>query len=700
MPLMTKIRESLATFFSVFAGLFVIYIVLDWGMDITGRRHSTRAAEAQEVGKINGEAVTYKEFSDIVRQASDNQKNQSGTEPDENQLRMIRDQIWNQLVEQHLYDAESKRLNVRVSDQEIIDWVKGDSPPDFLKQQFTDSTGTFDRQRYEATIMDPRNKNIMLNVEDFLRRQRQKEKLQSLLFASVLVPEDEIRQRFVDQNTKFEADYALFDLQLVKDDDVKVSDDELRRYYNDHSDEFKVEATRKMKYVNFPEQPSRDDSTSVTADMEDVARRARSGSDFAELAKTYSEAPPTETYYKHGELAQEREEAVFSAKAGDILGPLNESDGYHVMKVLDFRDGKDEFVRASHILINIQNNDSVAALKEARDVTARAKRGEDFASLAKQFSKDPGSAIRGGDLGWFGKGRMVKQFEDAAFRAKPGQIVGPVRSPFGYHIIKLVAKDNREVKLTDIRMSIHVSQQTKNDLQQKAQDFAYLAKQGDFTREAQQSKYTVAETPPFQKGAVIPGVGVSPAASKFAFGSKLGEVSEAMSMQNGYAVFMISEIKEAGIRPFEEVKNSIDGRLKRERKMEKVKAMAADIRKTLSPGDSLGTIHARTPNVSVQHLAQFTLGGAIPGIGRDLMFIGGVSSLSVGEISQPIEGARGAYLVKVTSRTPFDSVAFNSQKDALRSQLLSEKRNRFFSEWSDQLKKSAEIVDNRDQFYR
>jgi hypothetical protein len=261
-------------------------------------------------------------------------------------------------------------------------------------------------------------------------------------------------------------------------------------------------------------------------------------------------------------------------------------------------------------------------------------------------------------------------------------------------------RDNREAKISDIHMVVHVSQQTKNAILQHAQDFAFLAKQGDFAKEALQSNYTISETPPFQKNSVVPGIGNNPAVSKLAFGSKVGEVSEPISLASGYAVFMVSEAKEAGIRPFEEVKASIEVRLKREKNMEKVKAMALEALQTLSPGDSLRKISAKRPELAVQHLAPFTLEGFIPGIGRDLGFIGGISSLKVGEVSKPIEGQRGVYVAKLTGRTPFDSTAFNTQKEQIRTQLLGEKRNQFFTEWSDQLKKGSEIVDNRDQFFR
>ena len=426
MPLMTQIRERMTTFFSVFAGLFVIYIVLDWGMDITGRKESSRLAEAQEVGKVNDVSISTREFSDLVRQTSENQKQQTGTEPDETQLRLIRDQVWNQIVEDHLYGEEIERLGITVTDSEIRDWVFGDNPPDFLRRQFVDSTGNFDGVRYETTVKDPRNKAIMVKVEEALRKQREREKLQSIVLASVNVSEGDVLQRFIDQNMKYEAEFILFDPnQLVKDDETKPNDEEVRRYYNEHSDEFKIDAVRRLKYIQFSYAPSAKDSEEIRLQVDDIARRAAAGADYLDLAKTYSETPVSETFYKHGELGQDRETSLFGAKAGDILPAVKEFDGYHLIKVLEFRNGTEEYIRSSHILVNIENDDSVAALKKAKELYAAAKRGDDFAELAKKNSKDPGSGARGGDLGWFGKGRMVKPFEDAAFKAKPGQIVGP-----------------------------------------------------------------------------------------------------------------------------------------------------------------------------------------------------------------------------------------------------------------------------------
>ncbi len=702
MPLMTRIRESLSTFFSVFAGLFVVYIVLDWGMDITGRRHSDRLSQAQEVGKINGKAILAKDFSEMVRRATENQKTQTGSEPDENDVKQIREQVWNQLVDQTLYDEQTSRLGITVPDQEIVQWVRSDDPPPFMKQQFTDSTGTFNRQAYDMAIMDPKNRAVMVQVEAGLRKQREREKLQSIIMASVQVGESEIRQRFTDQNAKFTVDYILFDPNtFIKDDQIKVADDDLRKFYNDHSEEFRVEASRKVKYVQFTESPSHGDSTSVLEALDDISKRLKQGADFVVVAKQESETPILDSaYHSRGESSPARDNRIFSAKAGDIIGPLTEEDGYHLIKVLEFKEGNADIVHASHVLIAIENNDSVKALKKAKEIVAEAKSGKDFAELARKNSTDQGSAAQGGELGWFGKGKMVKAFEEAALKAKPGQIVGPVRSPFGYHIIKVTEKDRRQVRIADLHISVHVSPQTRNEISQRAQDFSYLAKQGAFDKEAEQSKYGVRETPSFSKGGVIPGIGTNAAISKFAFSGKMGSVSDAIALQDGYGVFIITEVIEAGIRPFDDAKAGIEPRVKREKKTEKTIAEAEKIRQTLGQGDNLSKAVASHPGIAVQHAPDITLSGFVPGVGRDMGFIGGVSALHPGEISKPIDGGRGIFLINLISSTPFDSAAYSAQRETIRTQLLTEKRNRFFSEWTDHLKKSAEIVDNRENLNR
>ena len=709
---MSRMRDSMPIILFGLLIAFLITIIFEWGMDYLGMRGGNRA---DTVGKVNGTKISYKEFSDILKNVTDNQKPQGGGELDEEQMQQARDQAWQAIVNQQLIEQEITRLGLTVTDQELVDWVRGENPPEDLRRYFVDSTGQFRRDAYDQFlsnpnqfIQDPKGSDPsygtkwLKGYEANLRQRRLQEKLQSIVLASVRVGEGELLQRYDDQDIKYNALYAAIDpATFVKDEDVQVTDADIKSYYEENIDQFKFDATRKLKYVLFLEKASSADTASRRRDIEDAAQKAKSGVDFIQLVYTYSDKPDSGAYFKHGELSSEMDSAVFSSSVGSVVGPIEDADGFHLIKVLNERKGDKEYVHARHILFTLEGGKDSAEVKAlAQKVASEARSGKDFAALAREYSKDPVSAQRGGDLGWFTKGRMVPQFENAVFKAKVGEVVGPIRTAYGIHIIKVEARDSRELKLATINIKIAPSSQTRNDNSDRAKDFAFNAKETDLTKEAQQTGFDVKETVVQEKGGVIPGIGINEAVSKWAFSNKVGVVSEPFTIQNGYAVFSIAEIKDAGVRPLDEVKESLKPQVLRKKRMDRAKQIAADLRAQLASGDSLTKLSQLNPLVKVQQTGEFTTGGSVPGIGRDENFIGTVEGLHVGQISPPVLGYRGAYLIQLVSKSPFDSAGYAAQKESLRSRLLQDKRNRFLSEWLAKLKENAEIEDHRDLFFR
>jgi len=700
MPLMTQIRNNLTKAFAVFAVFFIVYIVLDWGMDITGRRHQ---AGSDYIGKVNGTKISYRDFSEMVRQQTDAIRKRTGTEPDEETDRQIRDQVWNALVQQILVEHEVDGLGITVTNDEIRDILLGPHPPEMIANQFKDSLGVFNRAAYDRAVADPQNRQAWIQVENDVRRQRRLEKLQSLLFATTRVTPAELRQRFIDRTITMEGEYVFFDPnRFVPDSAVQVTDADLQKYYNANQDEYKVRAARKLKYVFFSLAPTSNDSASVLTEMNRVLDQAKSGMDFVELAKTYSDEPVNDTtYVKHGELSRQLEDVVFSAKKGQIVGPVSDYSGYHLAKILDERRGSAEFVRASHILLSAKPGaDTVAIIQKARELLRRIRNGESFEALAREYSDDAGSKAGGGDLGWTGRGGWVKPFEQAAFGAKVGEVVGPIRTQFGWHIIKVTGRDNRELKLAVLTMKIKASAQSGDATYQRAQDFVSLAKDEGFEKSAELSSYQVRETQEFTKGGFIPGVGVSDAVMNFAFSKKLDAISDPISVPGGVAVFKISKVREEGVRPLEEVKDLVRNAVLREKKMQKLWERVDEFYKTLNPNSDLLTVAKALPDAVAQKTGPFKATDSPQGVGRDYAFIGTALALKPGEISKPFEGTRGYYILKLTSELPFDSTQFAKARSSLADELLQEKRNRLFSEWLTALRDKADIEDLRDRFYR
>ncbi|MGH2567887.1 MAG: peptidylprolyl isomerase, partial [Bacteroidota bacterium] len=354
-----------------------------------------------------------------------------------------------------------------------------------------------------------------------------------------------------------------------------------------------------------------------------------------------------------------------------------------------------------HILLNaVPGPDSVKKIEKARDLLREIRNGADFVELAKAHSEDVSNASRGGELGWNGRGAWVKAFEDAAFRARVGEIVGPVRTQFGWHIIKVTGKDNRELKLAALSLQLKPSSQTADAMRQQAEDFSYLAQSEGFEKAAEFSTYEVQETPEFMKAGTIPGIGFSDAIMNFAFGGKVGSISDPISVRGSLFVVKITDVREEGVQPLEEVKPIVRSKVLREKKMEQLSPRVDEWYNTIQPGTDLEAAAKSMAHAVYRKTGSFKPVDAVPSLGRDMAFIGVALTLQPGEISKPIEGQRGYYIVKSIAKVPFDSTKFSAERNNLRDQMLQEKRNQVLSQWFTTLRDRASIEDHRDKFFR
>lgn len=704
MPIMTKMRDNMPAILIGLAVLFIAMIVFEWGMGITNR--SGGQYQSSAVGKVNGEEITYQQFEKVLQNMVDQYKSNSKQDPDDQTMEQLRDQVWQSLVNQILIEQTARNLGIVVTDQEIQDWVFNDPEalPDVIKKNFEDSTGQVNRQILEAARQSDRPEVVQFwkSVQEYLKEQRLQEKIQSRLYSALRIPESALQMQFAETSEKFDAAYILFPPSvLYPDSSIKITDSEVKDYYSSHQDEYRTQPTRKLKSVLFPIVASAADSTEVKSEMDRVASLAKTKADFLELVKEYSENPYEDKFVSHGQIDPQFETAAFAAKKGDLIGPISASDGFHLIKVIDEQNGKDQFVHAAHILLRVAPGpDSVKDYDHAREIIKQLKSGVDFSSLASQYSQDPGSASRGGDLGWFGKGMMVKPFEDACLKGSVGQIVGPVRTQFGLHIIKVLGKDSRELKIADVKMSIKVSQQTKDDLKQHAEDFIYIAKQDGFDKAATTMSLSVRQTPSFPKGQIIPTVGSNEDLMKWTFDGSLGNISDVITLTQGYSVFMISEVKDAGVTPLEQVSAQIRSNVRKQKQFEMAENYAKEIRNKLTATDSLSRLQHLDSRLRYGTTGSFSPTGYVPGVGRDFNFLAVATTLKLGQVSDPFEGSNGVYIVQLLSSSGFDSTTYKIQRISIMQNMMQQAKQRIVSDWIQQLRDNASIEDNRAKIFR
>ena len=694
MGMMSRMR-SLAPAFIISVGvLFVLFMVISDSnvMEVFGGR-------TNNIAVVNGKDISYNDFQAALEQEKESRKQQTGEDVPEDQYEQFRQQVWDGLITRTLIEQEVKRLNITVSDEEVKDVILSDNPPSFLKQNFIDSTGKFNKEQYLNAIYDPQNEQVLLQAEDYVRQMLLNQKLQSMLLASITVSKQEVKEKFIDQNIFMNAQYIFVENSMFPDSTISVSEEDLKDYYDENIDKYKVEAQRELSFVSFPLVASSADTQLVISNLQNVKEIVTTDTgSFKSYVSIYSDSPYSVDTLSINNFSEEGIKAIRNAKNGDVIGPVSSPQGYALYHLVKTIPAKEKLVRASHILISDKPTPE-ENFAEANRIYQEIINGADFSKLAKEYSGDPGSATRGGDLGWFGKGMMVKEFEDACFKAPIGVVQKPIKTNFGYHIILVTDQSTTQFVVEKIINAVKISAATSDEIYNKASDFSYLAKRDGFDKEVSLDGYKTQDSSPFTEDAkAIPGIGASERLQKFAFENDLDDVSDVYKVLNKYIVAKISKIIPEGFRDFSEVQTQVKQAVLMEKKFKKSKELTEELLKK-SNGD-ITQIPRIDSRFQIKVTQRFNANSSIPGLGKEVFFINKCMNMKQGETtSEPVKGLRGYFLIKLLEKTSFDSTAFNNQSANLRNSILQEKKSAYLNTWLDHLKESADIVDNRHVFF-
>lgn len=350
--------------------------------------------------------------------------------------------------------------------------------------------------------------------------------------------------------------------------------------------------------------------------------------------------------------------------------------------------------------------DTIRTKQDALELIDDYKDGSDFSTLANIHSQDPGNRLspdssKGGDLGWFGKGQMLKEFETAAFKARRGSVVGPVLTQFGYHIIKVDSirnrnKDNHQVRARHILLNIELGQKSRTELRRKATLFSYDAQDYGLSAALDSHNVAVQVANNIKEGDFfIPQLGPFRSAVRWAFNSKTGSVSEPLETESFYAVFKLDSIIPKGIERFENVKNSIYKEIFEDNEFDATSLFAQEIKSKVQSGISFESFKETNNRLELIPSDKKNLNSSFISLGRSDQLVGALLKSNVGDILGPVKTSRGHGVVKVLNIEEFDSTKWKNSKEGLRAELLTRKEREAYSEWMKDLREDADIVDNR-----
>lgn len=353
---------------------------------------------------------------------------------------------------------------------------------------------------------------------------------------------------------------------------------------------------------------------------------------------------------------------------------------------------REEQVRARHILLRTGERSPEEARAELEAVRERIAGGEDFAAVAREVSEDPASAQRGGDLGFFSRGQMVPQFEEAAFDAAEGELVGPVETPFGLHLLQVTdrraagqqpfeeVRDQIRAELAEERtqgLAEQRADEIASELRSATADGAGESAVPDAMRTMAQDDRALFfyEPGPFSPGDPVAGVGRSPAFSNAAFSLTAGQLSNPIEVPLGYAVIYVARELPPRTPELEEVEARVRQAVESERRAELAVESLRQAEAKLSAGASLDDVAAEL-DLSVQESEEFgAMSGSIPGLGRVPQVVEQAMSMQEGDVGGPVRVDSGAVLFQVSERTHFDPTEFAAAKEETRQQLLAQRSN-------------------------
>lgn len=715
MSLIQDIRDKYAKWAVVAIAISLLGFIL---MDAFSGRSGSLGKNSTSIGKINGTEIDYIEFEKKVKSQEEYQQSQGGMRGDEGRQQIL-ESVWNQEVNDVLMNAEFKSLGLSIGKKELNDILFGKNPPQDLVQRFKDpTTGAFDAASAQQFINQiaksktPAEKQQLNAYLGNLEYIRQNEKYNALLANSINVPKWLIEKQNADNSQIANISYVQIPYTSVQDSAVIVSDKEINDYVSKNKNDFKQLESRSISYVVFNAEPTSADSAEIRNQLEQLKEEFVSAPEAKNfLARYGSSIQFHDGFVGKSKMQMPEKENIYSLAKNEAYGPYVDGASYVIAKMIDSKTMPDS-AKAKHILVQTFDPQSGTAIladdlgkKKIDSIELLIKNGASFDLLARTMSDDNkgpegGSAAKGGDLGYFANGQMVKAFNDFCFEGNKGERK-IVKTEFGYHYIEITDQKNFEpsYKVAYFAKPIVASQETDNAASNEANLFA-----GD-------SRDTKAFNTNFEKTLApkginklvatdikpndynVSGIGASRLFVREIYKASLGEVLQPFPLGDQYIVAAVTEIKEEGLQKAETAKAVVEPILRNKKKAE-------FITKKLGNFTSLQAI-ATAESQTVQTADSIRFSGAGNSVlGYENKVIGAAfASANKGKlVTQTIPGQSGVYIIQVTdlSATPVDNANIESQRNSMSAMA---KQKAMYSSPAGVLRKAATIKDNRASFY-
>ena len=701
MATLEKLRNRMGILVAAVIGLALLAFILG---DLFRSGSTVMSRRQFEIAEINGKSISYQEFAERLEVAITNYKNNSGVnEVTESTYQSLRNQVWSNLLNEYVMEEEYSALGLACSSEELFDMVQGNNIHPQIKSAGifqNEMTGQFDPALVIKFLKDMQadptgqTQAAWVEFERELMENRVYIKYQDLIRKGLYVTSAEVDQEYLESNRKYSFDYISKRFTTVNDTLVDITEKDIQNYYLENQEEFKQEASRDISYVTFDVVPSEKDSANVEQWINDQLtelQRIESADQYIRLNSDIAFDP---LYYNPSDLEAELQAWVDTADIGSVYGPYKTGGTWKLARITDIQELPDS-VKASHIVLPPDENNSLVAASETIDsLKTLVENGADFAALAAEFGTDATSDT-GGDLNWFKQGAMVQPFSDSCFFGNKGDVL-TVTTSFGVHLVKITDQSPKTSKFQVgiLARNIEPSQDTYQKFYSEASKFA--------------SNYGNAES--FEEGIdemnlarriannlgegdrAISGLQNPRELIRWAYEAKKGDISQIFEFGDRYVIARLDEVREEGIAKLDQVYGEVESAVRNGKKAEYLKDEFSKLDKSMGLEKLAEELQTTVQNVETANFGSMS----IPGIGVEPAVSAALATVPEGEISDPIIGRNGVYIIRTSSvQNPEGAADVIATRERLQQSLSS----RAGYQARQALEKKADIVDKRNRFY-
>jgi peptidyl-prolyl cis-trans isomerase D len=710
MQIIQSIREKGAAIVIIVIALSLISFIL---MDAKQGGSKLFGSLSNNVGSVNGEKIELATFNSKVKEAEDMQEQRYGQRPSGQETYQMRDRVWDQLVAEKIFFKEAENLGIGFTSKELsyILLSNEQNNPFLQEQSLKDSlTGKLDISKAQTALNNikklkgEQRASVNSQIIDPLKLNTTVAKYSALLSSSAYYPSWLKDKEQKESETFSTISYVAIPYSEISDDKVKVTGDDVAEYVNKNKELFKQEAGRNISYVSFSQLPSSSDSATTKQMLDQIKASFETDTNSkAFVARNLSSVDFVDEFLPKSKINNSSIDTLAKLPAGVVYGPYVDKGNYLISKLLGVKQLPDS-VKARHILIGTNDpstgkeimSDS-SAKKLADSIYNVITNGGDFTSLALQYSSDQGSKIKGGDLGIFGYGTMVTEFNDFCFNKTAGS-KGVVKTQFGYHIIDVVSqKDFKPAyKIASVGKEIIVSDETVGKSSLEATKASAEKTKAGLEKYIEKNGRSLNAVPSLVKENDYSIGALKDARSivKWAFEAKVGDVSEPFSLGDQFVVVVLDKVFEKGTQDTATARSGCEAIIRNKKKAEIIIKKIGQ-NPTL---ESAASAYGKTVQIAGADSTIYFNSQIINGVGMESKMIGAAFNKTYQTKASPaIEGTSGIYLIKINSiqTKPASSPEVIAQNAATKLGTIRSQING----WYEGLKKQADIVDERSKHF-